>query len=204
MLKLIKKEINRKLNKFSVYREQDIKIHPDSYLGSNTIIGRGTSINGPAFIASSKNAPVEIGKYCAIAHDLKIRPRNHFTGYVNLQDKLQDRHQFPKLESIKGPVIIGNNVWIGDRVTILSGVTIGDGAVLGAGSIVTKNIPPYTIAVGSPAQVIKKRFSDEIIQQLLQIKWWDCSEDKIKLNQQFFTTDFSQNFIGDIHSIIID
>lgn len=204
VLKRILRRILEKKDGFSVYRDRDIKIHPDSRLGKNTIIGLGTNINGPAFISSGKDAPVEIGKYCAIAYGLRIRPRNHYTGYANLQDKFQRRYQLPRLDSIKGPVIIGNNVWIGDNVLILSGVTVGDGAVLGAGSIVTGDIPPYSIAVGNPARVIKKRFSDKIIEQLLRIEWWDWPEDKIRRNQQFFATDFSKEPFLDIYSLIVD
>jgi len=203
---VLKRILRRILEKkeLSAYRDRDIKIPPDSKLGKNTIIGLGTNINGPAFIASRKNAPVKIGKYCAIAYGLRIRPRNHYTGYANLQDKFQSRYQLPKLDSIKGPVIIGNNVWIGDNVLILSGVTVGDGVVLGAGSIVTRDIPPYSIAVGNPARVIKKRFSDKIIEQLLRIEWWDWPEDKIRRNKQFFSTDFSKEPFLDIYNLIVD
>jgi virginiamycin A acetyltransferase len=180
-------------DKFAEYRERDIFIHPDSFLGSNTTIGTGTNINGAAYIASSKNAPVTIGKYCAIAHNFRIRPRNHYTGYINLQDKFQNRYNFPHLDSIKGPVSIGNNVWIADNVLILSGVTIGDGAVIGAGSVVTKDIPPYCIAVGNPAKVIKKRFCESVIEQLIEIKWWDWSDAKIQRNRHIFEIDLNKN-----------
>lgn len=142
-------------DKFSDYKARDIFIHPDSFIGSNFSVGNGTNINGPAYIASGKRYPVTIGKYCAIAHNFRIRPRNHRTNYINIQDKFQNRHGFPCLDSIKGPIIIGNNVWIADNVTILSGVTIGDGAVIGAGSVVTRSIPPYCISAGSPARVVK-------------------------------------------------
>lgn len=75
--------------------------------------------------------------------------------------------------------IIGNDVWIGSNVLIKSGVNIGDGAIVGMGSIVTKNIPPYEIWAGNPAQFIRKRFSDDTINCLLNIKWWEWSEEKI-------------------------
>ncbi len=190
--------------KFSEYKERDIFIHPDSFLGSNTTIGSGTNINGPAYIASSKSAPVKIGKYCAVAHNLRIRPRNHYTGYINLQDKFQNRYNLPNLNSIKGPVIIGNNVWISDNVLILSGVTIGDGAVIGAGSVVTRDIPPYSIAVGNPAKVIKQRFCDQIIQQLTEIRWWDWSDDKIRRNRCIFEIDLSKNQDVNLLDVLVD
>ena len=81
--------------KYIEYAKHDIYVHPESNLGSNTIIGSGTKINGPAFIASTKDAPVEIGKYCAIAYGLRVRTRNHYTGYANLQDRFQLRYDLP-------------------------------------------------------------------------------------------------------------
>lgn len=179
-------------------------IHPDSHIDFHTHIGAGTNINGPAYIRSGKRCPITIGKYCAIAHNFRVRPRNHNTGYVNLQDKFQDEHGFPNLEEIKGPVTIGNNVWIGDNVLVLSGVTIGDGSIIGAGSVVTKDIPAYHIAAGIPTRIIKKRFRDEITQQLVNIDWWNWSEEKIKRNSIFFSTNLNKSEKIDLQSIIID
>jgi acetyltransferase-like isoleucine patch superfamily enzyme len=80
------------------------------------------------------------------------------------------------------PIFIGNDVWIGANVTILDGVTIGDGAIVGAGSVVTKNILPYSVAVGNPAKVIKFRFTIEQINFLTNLKWWSLSDDWIIRN----------------------
>lgn len=68
--------------------------------------------------------------------------------------------------------VIGNDVWIGSNVVILGGLNIGDGAVIGAGAVVTKDVQPYSIVVGNPAREIKKRFSEQIISDLMEIKWW--------------------------------
>ncbi len=81
--------------------------------------------------------------------------------------------------SLKGDTVVGNDVWIGQNVTILPGVHINDGAIIGANSVVAKDIPAYHIAVGNPCRVIKKRFSDELIQYLEEIKWWNWSDEKI-------------------------
>lgn len=78
------------------------------------------------------------------------------------------------------PVTIGNDVFIGANVTVINGVTIGDGAVIGAGAVVSKDIPPYAIAVGCPINIVKYRFSDDVIQKLLKIQWWDFSFDELK------------------------
>ena len=80
----------------------------------------------------------------------------------------------------KGDVIIGNDVWIGEDALILSGVTVGDGAVIGARTVIAKDVEPYAVMVGNPARIIKKRFSDEIISQLLAIAWWNWSTEKIR------------------------
>jgi len=195
---------NRQNKRLIKLAKEDIYVHPSSRLGRYTTIGTGTNINGPAFINSRKDVPVEIGKYCAIAYNLRIRIRNHHTGYANLQDKFQRKHHFPNLDVVKGPVVIGNNVWIADNVMILPGVNIGDGAVVGAGSVVTKSVPPYTIAAGNPAGVIKRRFSDEVIQQLLEIKWWDWSEEKIERNRRFFETNFQNDAVFNIYDLVVD
>lgn len=82
----------------------------------------------------------------------------------------------------KGDIIIGNDVWIGFEAVVMAGVTIGDGAIVASRAVVTKDVEPYTIVGGCPAKPIRKRFADEQIQKLLDIKWWNWEEDKIKRN----------------------
>ena len=85
----------------------------------------------------------------------------------------------------KGNITIGNDVWIGYEAVILSGVTIGDGAIIGTRAVVTKDVPPYAIVGGSPAKVLKKRFSDDIIEKLLKIKWWNWPVEKIARSLEY-------------------
>ena len=93
---------------------------------------------------------------------------------------------------------IGNDVFIGANVTILDGITIGDGAIIGAGAVVSKDIPPYAIAVGCPIRIIKYRFEPEQIDKLLKIKWWEFDDDKLKdVERMFFEIDL---FIEKYHS----
>jgi acetyltransferase-like isoleucine patch superfamily enzyme len=75
----------------------------------------------------------------------------------------------------RGPITIGSDVWIGTGVTIRSGVIIGDGAIIGAKSVVTADIPPYTIVGGAPARTLRRRFDDETIRRLLELRWWEWS-----------------------------
>ena len=79
----------------------------------------------------------------------------------------------------KGDIVIGNDVWIGYEAVILAGVTIGDGAIIGTRAVVTKDVPPYTIVGGVPARMIRKRFSDEDVKTLQEMKWWDWPVEKI-------------------------
>ena len=78
--------------------------------------------------------------------------------------------------------MIGNDVWIGYEAVIFSGVTIGDGAVIGTRAVVTKDVPPYTIVGGVPAKAIRRRFPDETISRLLDLKWWNWPEERIAQN----------------------
>lgn len=90
--------------------------------------------------------------------------------YMNWCQGINKKHTLPQAK--KKTLIIGNDVWIGNGAKILQGVTVGDGAVIGAGAVVTKDVPPYAIVGGSPARIIRYRFSEDIIERLLKIQWW--------------------------------
>jgi virginiamycin A acetyltransferase len=155
-------------------------IHPASKVFGpckirNTNIGKGTYISLNASISYAT-----IGNFCSIGPNLVcgwgIHPIDGIsTSPAFYSTKKQNGFAFSKRDKLdeRKPILIGNDVFIGANVTVLDGVQIGDGAVIGAGAVVSKNIPPYAIAVGSPIKIIKYRFSQEVIQKLLEIKWWD-------------------------------
>ncbi|MFP7421406.1 CatB-related O-acetyltransferase [Streptococcus ruminicola] len=123
---------------------------------------------------------LKIGNFCSFAkntffclggeHDYKTLSTYPF------ESKISDN----KITSFsKGDIVIGDDVWIGVNVTILSGVKIGQGAIIAAGSVVTKDVEPYSIYGGVPARLIKKRFSDEIIEKLKKVDYSKLSKEKI-------------------------
>ncbi|HPT21167.1 MAG TPA: CatB-related O-acetyltransferase [Bacteroidales bacterium] len=129
-----------------------------------------------------------IGKFCSIACGAKFL----FNGANHTLNSLST-YPFPVLAGEwdlqvhvteawdnKGDIIIGNDVWIGFEAVIMAGVTIGDGAIIGSRAVVTKDVEPYSIIGGVPAKLIRKRFSDEKIKELLQMKWWNWNEEKIR------------------------
>jgi len=131
-----------------------------------------------------------IGKFCAIATNVKfiMNGANHKLDGVSTYPFPMFGHgwetaidQVMNLPS-KGDTIIGNDVWIGYESLIMPGVTIGDGAIVAARSVVVKDVPPYTVAGGNPAQLLKQRFSDAEVEQLLAIRWWNWDIDKITRN----------------------
>ncbi len=122
-----------------------------------------------------------IGKFCCIGKDVEfiMNGANHRMASVttypfNLLGGDWE-NTVPALSELpfKGDTRIGNDVWIGQNVTFLPGAQVGDGAIIGANAVVGGTVPPYGIAVGNPAKVIRRRFSDEIIHHLLRLRWWD-------------------------------
>lgn len=95
----------------------------------------------------------------------------------------------------RGQVTIGNDVWIGQEVVLIGGANIGDGCIIGQHSVVAGTIPPYSIAVGNPCRPVKKRFTDEQIEALLEIRWWDWPWEKVDANREYFLTDDIDAFI---------
>lgn len=180
-------------------------------INKNIKIEKSTIFNGNKKLSASNESKIIIGKYCAIANNCKIITLNHDYNFPAVQgvfhkNYFNEKHpgeinKPPTKERTKGNVIIGNDVWIGEDVFISSGVTIGDGCCIGAKSVVTKNLPPYSICVGSPCKPVKKRYNDQTINFLLKIKWWNWSDDKIKKNKKFFYTNL--NKIKNINDITI-
>ena len=129
-----------------------------------------------------------IGKFCSIACGAKflfncanhtLKSLSTYTFPLFYKEWELEKSNITTAWDNKGDIVIGNDVWIGYEAVIMAGVHIGDGAIIAARAVVTKDVPPYTIVGGTPAKEIRKRFDAEVIEQLLILKWWDWSTDKI-------------------------
>lgn len=147
-----------------------------TYVGSNSVISLTT-----------------IGKFCSIGPNFfcgfGIHPTNGLSTSPAFYSKngqcgISFSDENKVTENL--PITIGNDVFIGMNVTVLDGVTIGDGAVIGAGAIVSKDIPPYAIAVGSPIKIIRYRFDEITIKKLLDIQWWNFNHEQLKDVEKYF------------------
>jgi len=163
------------------------RVPKDCVFACRVIIGKHTNINGK--MVAQGRGKLQIGNYVAIAEDLRIITSNHKMNYPNLQVALQNRLGFVKIRDIPKDVVIDHAAWIGARVTMTPGSGIGIGGIAGAGSIVTKKMPPFAIVAGNPAKIIKMRFSDKVIETLINIKWWEWDEERMSRNRAFFELD---------------
>lgn len=166
---------------------------------NNTVIGKYTY--GYEFLQD--NHVVQIGAFTSIGPGQTVVPNDHRLDWVSTSPILSlEEFGFSPTNRMndycpenKREIVIGNDVWIGANCIIFEGVTIGDGAVIGAGSIIRKDVPPYAIVVGVD-RISKYRFSKEIIEELLRIKWWEWEDEKIKtkINMMYDVNSFVKKF----------
>lgn len=186
-------------------RVQKSSVGPRCTIGDNSIIFNSklegcNVINRGNFISDVKmgfatytgmNCIIKdtiVGKFCDLSWNLSLGGGNHHI-YRTLKYSEYHLNQIlngnsPILHKADPPTRIGNDVWIGNGAIVLRGVNVGDGAVIGAGAVVTKDVEPYTVVVGAPARPIKKRFIDEIVKELLELKWWDWDIERIKQKRE--------------------
>jgi len=171
-----------------IFFDDSLKIEPfTAFLAANTLCTMGSFSYSWSCLPSS----LSIGRYCSIASGLSFlgmrHPLERFTtssitydSCFNICTKaISDNNSKFMQKPVKpwtfSPTVIENDVWIGDRVTLKPGVRIGNGAVVGALSLVTKDVPPYAVVGGVPSKIIKFRFKDSIIADLLDLAWWKYS-----------------------------
>lgn len=170
---------------------KSVKIYAPSHL-YNCTIGDYSYVSLNSYISHTT-----IGKFCSIGPNLVcgwgIHPLNGISTapmfYSSMKQNGMTLSKENKIEERK-PIVIGNDVFIGANVTILDGVTIGDGAVIGAGAVVSKDIPPYAVAVGVPIRILRYRFTSRQMAALNAIKWWDWKDEKlVEVEKMFYDID---------------
>lgn len=179
-------EISRKAKIWGKCKVYYSKVDDFSYVGRN-----------------SRVIHAQIGKFCSIAGNCIIGMGSHplnmistspiFTSLRNGTGYSWTRHDI--FEEYKD-VIIDNDVWIGQKAMIMGGVHIGNGAVVGAGSVVTNDVPPYAIVGGVPARIIRYRFSEEIINNLEETKWWNLDDSELRGKLDLFRREINDVDFG--------
>ena len=168
---------------------QNVIDHPRIEVGAYSYASNFTSPADWAqtlapYLFPVSNEKLIIGKFCQFAHGTLFitssanHPMAGFSTYpfrVFKPETMVDYVNLPFKDTV-----VGNDVWIGHGAIIMPGVTIGSGAIIAAGAVVTKDVPPYAIVGGNPAKVIRQRFSDDVVAELLDIAWWDWPLDKIE------------------------
>jgi acetyltransferase-like isoleucine patch superfamily enzyme len=156
-----------------------------------------------------KGRKIFIGKYCSIAGGVRIfLGGNHRSDWVTTYPFSALTDTWPEGKGIQGhpqsngDVRIQNDVWIGAYSTLMSGVTVGNGAVIAASAVVTKDVPPYAIVGGNPARIIRYRFREEVVAQLLELNWWDFPEIRVRSLMPDLLSNDIEGFLSKAHRIL--
>lgn len=169
-----------------------IHISPQCQIQSEVSIDKYTFLNWNSVIYPN----VTLGAYCSIGRGVQIGLAKHPVDWLSSHSFQYSSTWFPGIESYNNirrnkkyfhhpETVIGSDVWIGNNALILSGIRVGTGAIVGAGAVVTKDVPPYAIVAGTPARLLKFRFTQAIINRLLATKWW------LKRPEELGEVDFS-------------
>ncbi len=150
-----------------------------SSISENCTIGRMSYLSEYAQLCRGSS----LGKFCSVARFVEIGPIEHPTDYLSTHPFQYSTHHFsgqPDWDNMErctfaeAPgAMVGHDVWVGRHAIIKRGVTVGHGAIIAAGAVVTKDVPPYAVVGGVPAQIIRYRFAADIVDRLLVVKWWD-------------------------------
>lgn len=177
----------------SVLREEKHRGKTDWSKHPQVSIGRYTYgiVHESVPLMESRNWKLEVGSFCSIAPAVRFVFGKHhqMDGPTTFPIREYVRKQWDKDSWEHENIKVGHDVWIASNTLVLSGVTIGHGAIIGAGSVVARDIPPFAIAAGVPARVLRWRMAEEKQAKMLEIAWWDWPEEKIIANEELLYGD---------------
>ncbi|MDH7463662.1 CatB-related O-acetyltransferase [Chitinophagaceae bacterium 26-R-25] len=164
-----------------------------AHIFGHVSIGRFSSLNGPNLTIQAGTGKIEIGSFCSIAPNVSFQVQNHnmkkLTTYEIFKNFYGEENHREVIS--KGDIRVGHDVWIGTHTVILGNVTIGNGAIVAANSTVTTDVPPFAIVGGSPARVIKYRFTDSQIDIIQKSQWWLWDEEQLNKRKYIFENELA-------------
>ncbi len=193
---IIKKAVSRVFRILRFKRGIYCKYGKDNHFSSGCILYENTHIgNGNYFAPYVLSNNVNIGNFCSIGPGCKLGMAEHDMGAASTAPRVNCGTKEMQLFDLSAPTVIDHDVWLGANVVVKQGVHIGTGAVIGANAVVTHDIPPYAVAVGMPAKVIRYRFGPEIIEQLIASEWFVAAN--ISEAKQRIKDAYSANLLGE-------
>jgi acetyltransferase-like isoleucine patch superfamily enzyme len=182
-------------------REHWLRRHLAYYVAQHGFEIGDYSYGDPSVLEWGEGARLIVGRYCSIATGTTfILGGNHSADHVTTFP-MSHLYELAHAPWSRGDIVIGSDVWIGAGATILSGVTIGHGAVIGARALISRDVEPYGVVVGNPAKMIRKRFTDEIIARLLELRWWDLDREQLRPLLPLLQSDRVDAFIQECRKI---
>lgn len=171
----------------------------DVEIAASVSVGDYSYINAGTIVASGT-----IGKFCAVGYHCQIGMPTHPTDFISVSPRIYGQRNVlqvaPFWNDYPSPPVIGNDVWIASHALILQGVSIGDGSIVAAGAVVAHDVPPYTIVAGVPAKPIRKRFSESVIEALMEWNWWNLDLEELRELASFFS--LGRNAVDELPAVL--